>query len=210
MMGMGQHLQALQSVIAVSGTYVIYLLVLCSIIAFAVILERMIIVIGHSSYQNKTLPEIDDKLAPGSIDETVKGLKPNSVLCAIVEDLLQHRTQGKDILQERLEVQLNLQRRRLEKRLVVLGTLGNNGPFIGLLGTVLGVIHAFQNLAIYSGQGPEVVMAGLADALIATALGIVVALPCVASYNFLQKKINDLINDADHFGKKVIMFMGVN
>ncbi|MGA2090659.1 MAG: MotA/TolQ/ExbB proton channel family protein [Endomicrobiales bacterium] len=207
---MGQHLVALQSIIAASGTYVIYLLILCSIVAFAVIIERMLIVIGHSSYQTKKLLEMDSKLEPGTIDQTTRWSKPESVIHAIAADLLQHRSQGKEILQERLEVQLTLQRRRLEKRIVILGTLGNNAPFIGLLGTVLGVIHAFQNLAIYSGQGPEVVMAGLADALIATALGIVVALPCVASYNFLQRKINDIINDADHFGKKMIMLMGVS
>jgi biopolymer transport protein ExbB/TolQ len=206
---MGQHLQALQTIIAASAPWVIYLLVLCSVAAVAVICERMIIVMGHSSYQTKMLLEMDEKLEPDNLNETVQWLKPESVLHSVAADLLQHRSQGKDILQERLNVQLDLQRRRLEKRIVVLGTLGNNAPFIGLLGTVLGVIHAFQNLATSGGQGPEVVMSGLAEALVATAFGIVVALPCVASYNFLQKKINDIINDADHFGKKIIMFMGV-
>ena len=108
------------------------------------------------------------------------------------------------MLDERLETQISLQKRRLERNMVLIGTLGNNAPFIGLLGTVLGVIHAFQSLSQAAGQGPEVVMAGLAEALVATAVGIMVALPCVAAYNFIQRRIKDLLIDADHFGKQFI------
>ena len=88
--------------------------------------------------------------------------------------------------------------------IVILGTLGNNAPFIGLLGTVLGVIRAFHDLGASAGQGPEVVMQGISEALVATAVGILVALPCVAFYNFLQKRIRDTLMDADRFGKQLI------
>jgi len=87
---------------------------------------------------------------------------------------------------------------------VILGTLGNNAPFIGLLGTVLGVIRAFHDLGASAGQGPEVVMQGISEALVATAVGIIVALPCVAFYNLFQKRIKDAMVDADRFGKQLI------
>ena len=91
--------------------------------------------------------------------------------------------------------------------MIILGTLGNNAPFIGLLGTVLGVIRAFHDLGASAGQGPEVVMQGISEALVATAVGILVALPCVAFYNFLQKRIKDTLVDDDRFGKQLIAIL---
>lgn len=84
----------------------------------------------------------------------------------------------------------------LEKRLLILGTLGANAPFIGLLGTVLGVIKAFHDLA-RSGAGPEVVMRGLSEALITTAIGIFVAIPCAISYNYFQKKVQEILSGTE-------------
>src|SRR4029077_2449094 len=87
--------------------------------------------------------------------------------------------------------------------LVILGTLGNNAPFIGLLGTGLGVFRAVHDPGASAGQGPEVVMQGISEALVATAVGILVALPCVAFYIFLQKRVKDVLIDADRFGKQL-------
>ena len=87
-----------------------------------------------------------------------------------------------------------VERERLEARLAFLGTLGNNAPFVGLFGTVIGVIQAFEQLGVGSqgsaGQAvSQAVMAGIAEALIATAVGIGVALPAVAFYNYFQRRI---------------------
>jgi len=71
----------------------------------------------------------------------------------------------------------------------VLGTLGNNAPFIGLLGTVLGVIKAFNDLALSGSSGVSVVMAGISSALVATAFGILVALPAVIANNIFQTEL---------------------
>ena len=75
------------------------------------------------------------------------------------------------------------ERLRYERGLAFLGTLGNNAPFVGLFGTVLGIIRAFHDLAGNSLQGSQAVMAGIAEALVATAVGLLVALPAVATYN---------------------------
>jgi biopolymer transport protein ExbB len=77
--------------------------------------------------------------------------------------------------------------RLLDKRLAILSTLGNNTPFIGLLGTVLGIMKAFRDLAFMADAGPSVVMAGISEALIATAMGLGVAIPCVMAFNVLSK-----------------------
>jgi biopolymer transport protein ExbB len=71
-----------------------------------------------------------------------------------------------------------------------------------LFGTVLGVIKAFHDLAT-SGAGPEVVMAGLSEALVATAVGLLVALPCVFAYNALNKRVRDLIGETEALGRRL-------
>ena len=100
---------------------------------------------------------------------------------------------------ENLQAALSDEKRHLEGRLLWLGTLGNNAPFVGLFGTVLGVIKAFHDLA-ESGAGPEVVMAGLSEALVATAVGLLVAIPSVLAFNFLQKKLRDLLSETESLG----------
>lgn len=81
------------------------------------------------------------------------------------------------------------QRQNLDHGLVILGTLGNNAPFIGLFGTVVGIIQAFHDLAKNPAGGPSVVMAGISEALIATAIGLVVAIPAVIAYNSFQRLV---------------------
>jgi biopolymer transport protein ExbB len=89
-----------------------------------------------------------------------------------------------------------LQRMKLEKRLVYLGTLGNNAPFVGLLGTVIGIVQAFDELGkaakmqtaqTASTIAPQTVMTSIAEALVATAIGLLVAIPAVAAYNAFQR-----------------------
>jgi biopolymer transport protein ExbB len=86
--------------------------------------------------------------------------------------------------------------------MLLLGTMGNNAPFIGLFGTVLGVIKAFHDLA-QSGAGPEVVMVGLSEALVATAVGLLVALPCVFAFNIFTKNVKDLIGETESLGRRL-------
>jgi biopolymer transport protein ExbB len=89
------------------------------------------------------------------------------------------------------------ERRDMEKRLVILSTLGNNIPFIGLLGTVLGIMKAFRDLAMMGEAGPSVVMKGISEALIATAMGLAIAVPCVIAYNVLSRIVKDRVSQAE-------------
>ncbi len=89
---------------------------------------------------------------------------------------------------EPLELKLSL-----EKRLGILATFGNNAPFIGLFGTVLGIIEAFHALSKTEEFGIRVVMGGISEALVATALGLFVAIPSVMAYNFFVRKIKKIL-----------------
>jgi biopolymer transport protein ExbB len=90
------------------------------------------------------------------------------------------------------------ERLRMERYLGILGTLGNNAPFIGLFGTVLGIIKAFADLAKSQGSGgAAVVMAGISEALVATAVGLIVAIPAVISFNIFQGKVRRILGRVD-------------
>lgn len=78
------------------------------------------------------------------------------------------------------------EQQRFERRLAFLGTLGNNAPFIGLFGTVLGIIRAFHDLSLDVKGGANVVMSGISEALVATAAGLFVAIPAVIAYNYFM------------------------
>ena len=85
-----------------------------------------------------------------------------------------------------------------------LGTLGSNAPFIGLLGTVIGIIRAFHELDAAAGKVTAGLMAEIGEALVATAVGILVALPAIAFFNLFQRIIKGRITRAEAFGKEVL------
>lgn len=90
-----------------------------------------------------------------------------------------------------------VERPALEKNLNLLGTIASNAPYVGLLGTVMGIMKAFNDLAHAPGQGNEVVMAGIAHALVSTAIGLAVAIPAVVAFNLFQKKVGSVLNNID-------------
>ncbi len=104
---------------------------------------------------------------------------------------------GEHAMREYAEAALIAERRSLEKRLVILSTLGNNTPFIGLLGTVLGIMKAFRDMAEMGDSGPAVVMRGISEALIATAMGLAVAIPVVIAFNALSRAVQEKLSQAE-------------
>ena len=198
------HFATLQKLAQSGGDWVIYLLIAFSVAAVGLIIERLFVITKQWKYQEQSLLAVTERLENGLDGSLLKHLRRDSVLYRLSKELLDHSANGTLALERHLETRLAVERRALEKHLVILGTLGNNAPFVGLLGTVLGVIRAFHDLGVSGGQGPEVVMQGISEALIATAVGIMVALPCVASFNFFKKRIKDLMIDADRFGKQLI------
>jgi biopolymer transport protein ExbB len=99
------------------------------------------------------------------------------------------------------------ERLNLEKHLGILGTLGNNAPFIGLFGTVLGIIKAFHDLGQMGSKGAAVqqtVMAGISQALVATAVGLAVAIPAVIGYNVLTRRVKTVSGRAQALGHALV------
>lgn len=96
------------------------------------------------------------------------------------------------------------ERRYLTARLPILSTLGNNAPFIGLLGTVLGIMKAFRDLATAADAGPQVVMKGISEALVATAMGLGVAIPCVMLFNYFSSVIKRKMSNSEEITNIIV------
>lgn len=108
----------------------------------------------------------------------------------VLEAGLREIPRGKGAVQEIMEGERIRVGLFLERRLSFLGTLGANAPFIGLFGTVLGIIHAFKDLALTEGGGGPAVMSGIGEALVATAIGLLVAIPAVMMFNFFHRRLH--------------------
>jgi biopolymer transport protein ExbB len=104
---------------------------------------------------------------------------------------------GPDALQGAMAGARAKEKLRLERRLAFLGTLGSNAPFIGLFGTVLGIIKAFHDLAGSQSGGPSVVMAGISEALVATAVGLMVAIPAVVAFNYFNRRVRARMTEVE-------------
>lgn len=175
--------------------WVLWLLAVLSILSIAVILERSIYLNTHK------LSNSDDvliKLAKGELDAVATAIgSQKGMEAAVLREGLEWKSKGPDSVQEVINACMARERPRYERFLSFLGTLGSNTPFIGLFGTVLGIIKAFRDLGVSGAKGAEVqstVMAGISEALVATAVGLAVAIPAVIGYNVLQRSVKNTVS----------------
>ena len=112
---------------------------------------------------------------------------------------LQNSWSRQDLLERHLSKQVLTERRQLEKGSALLASIGNNAPFIGLFGTVFGIIHALQAIAHSGNASMDVVAGPIGEALVATGIGIAVAVPAVLAYNYFVRKVKTIGADLDDF-----------
>jgi biopolymer transport protein ExbB/TolQ len=191
------------------SAWVMYILFALSVWSIGIMVERYI-------YFKRRTDDIE-KLGKGLLtrlrDDDMKGAddllaKGKSVEADVIRAILPWMEGGPDAVEEAMDAELRKHKSELERGMTAMGTLGNNAPFVGLLGTVLGVIVAFHQL----GQGQNKaamanVMVGIAEALIATAVGLFVALPAVVAYNLMAKKVSNIENNVAILGKQLLAFM---
>jgi biopolymer transport protein ExbB len=192
------------------GTYwVLWLLAGLSVAAVAVIIERAIIFLLTRDKPERLQRELRDLLAADRLDEARRRLEQSRSFEARIAaaGLL---ASGPGSAEERMLSESQSARLDMERNLTYLGTLGNNAPFVGLLGTVIGIIGAFHQLGNGVGQVSAGLMSQIGEALIATAIGLLVALPAVASYNLFQRLITARLGRADALGHDVLAYFKAN
>ncbi len=192
-----------------AGGPVLILLLLLSVYSISIILERFFRLRSAVSLSRKLITwskhPLRSKNYQKVADACHKGEEKNIPAAAVLGKLVTNRHRPTEELEKMADSAIDWQISRLQRRLTVLGTLGSITPFIGLFGTVIGVMHAFKDLAANTAVagGASVVAAGIAEALINTAAGLFVAIPAVIAYNYFLSKTNyfakELENMADEF-----------
>jgi biopolymer transport protein ExbB len=203
------------------ATWVLVLLVGLSLACAVVAVERWLAFRAAGGDLPALAEMLDGKLRAGDFAGAIAALtESRSVAGAIAAAGLRMADRGPAAAREAMESRAALERSRLGRRLIVLGTIGNNAPFVGLFGTVVGVVHAFDALSKPSGGASaaaaaasgaqvasEAVMHSIAEALVATAVGIAVALPAVAAYNFLHRRLTLLLEGSEVLSHLVLAYL---
>ena len=188
--------------------WVMWLLVALSIVVVAIALERAYVLIARRDDSRSLRDDLLRFLSKGDLTGAEKRLSESkSYEAEIVRGALSVSDQGVDAMEQRLQGEKTLARASMERNLAFLGTVGNNAPFIGLLGTVIGIIRAFAALNQDNLSATGQVMAEVGEALVATAIGLLVAIPAVMAYNYYQRVIRGRLVWADAMGHDVIGFV---
>jgi biopolymer transport protein ExbB/TolQ len=201
--------EKLLKVALLGSSWVMYLLLLLSVISITTMVERWVYFRRRSDDIDGLGEELLAFLERGDQSSAVERLKRSrSVEASVLARGLRYLHASPEALQDAIDGQMLRERRELERGMTYLGTLGNNAPFIGLMGTVIGVIIAFQKLGgSQAAAGMGAVMGGIAEALVATGVGLFVALPAVVAYNIAQKAITDIDDNVTAISRDITALM---
>jgi biopolymer transport protein ExbB len=208
----------LQSLMTNFGAgWVMWLLLVLSVISVAIMLERGWFYWSLRDDIGKLARQLRELLRDGDLEGAKKRMDSScSAEAAVVVAGLLEAERGPQAADEAMKGAAALQRMKLEKRLAYLATLGNNAPFIGLFGTVIGIVQAFEALgrqdtsaaavaaAAASVTAPAEVMAAIAEALVATAVGIGVAIPAVAAYNYFNRQAKAILANTEALSRVLL------
>ena len=214
-------IESLKHILLSSGaSWVMWLLLGLSLISVGLTVERWLFYRSVSGDLRALAEQLDVFLRGRDFQGAIAFLaKSPSVAASIARAGLRLADRGAASADKAMQSANAFERGRLERWLAYLGTLGNNAPFIGLFGTVIGVIHAFEELGHgapgHGGGGggaasqvaSQAVMSSIAEALVATAVGLLVALPAVAAYNYFQRRMQMLLGGTEVLSNLVLAYL---
>ena len=182
-----------------TGGLTMYILVGCSILSLAIIVERILYYHRRSMVDREIfMADIKKELEKGNTKKAIEICrKSDAPFASVVEAGLALQGHNEVVISNAMERKVTIETVKLEKFTGIIGTIGSTAVYIGLFGTVLGIIRAFQDIAQSGSGGINVVINGIAEALICTAAGLIVAVPAVIAYNYFVRKIDDFITNME-------------
>ncbi|MBI3602558.1 MAG: MotA/TolQ/ExbB proton channel family protein [Candidatus Omnitrophica bacterium] len=178
-----------------AGGFTMYILILCSILSIAVIIERLWYFKRHSSMSRlQLMGQIRKYQVSGAMDLCRNTDTPCARVALAGLNLNGH---DEKLISNAMEREITIQTVKLERFTSIVGTIGGTAVYIGLFGTVLGIIRAFHDISRTASGGIDVVTAGISEALVCTAAGLLVAIPAVISYNYFVRKIDNFVLDME-------------
>ena len=194
------------------GLILMIILILCSVYSWAIIIEKFRLFKKIS----KSSEEFEEKFWNSKSAETFYNSLPSKLddpMSLVFQDAMEgllkkkSRTNISERMSASLEAGIEKQMTKIEKGFTFLATVGSTAPFIGLFGTVWGIMESFLNIAREGNATLTTVAPGIAEALIATAIGLVAAIPAVIAYNWLAGQIRALEADMDNFSNDYLNFV---
>jgi biopolymer transport protein ExbB/TolQ len=187
------------------ANWVLWLLIALSVISVGVMIDRGLWFRGRDTDTEVFTRELRGAFDRDEIERLQTKYKDDpSIAIQVTLRGLAERGRGPESVAEAMHGERSRWRRGADRNLMILGTLGNNVPFIGLFGTVLGVISAFQNLAVKSADAEQQTLRAIAEALVATAVGLLVAIPAVIAFNYFTRKLKIVMGGADECAHTVL------
>lgn len=203
--------QSLLAMTLVGVDWILWLLLALSVLSIAIILERALFFWRMGSNYEAFNKNLLNLLKDGEKEKALTLCEEDSSLQAkIALQGLRNTNKGHGAMEHIMEGTTISLKQKLDRGLVILGTLGNNAPFIGLFGTVVGIIKSFHDLAINPQGGPSVVMTGISEALVATAVGLLVAIPAVIAFNTFSRLVKNHMSHSQVIMKLVLGFTQQN
>lgn len=191
-------------------SFTLVILMGCSLLSITFTIERWLYLRKAQGSGDPILSHVHKLIENGKMTEAQNycNRHPSAAAQVIAYGLL-HSGRPRHDLEELLASKRMEERLKLDRYLAVLGTMGNIAPFIGLFGTVIGIIKAFRDLALAGGGGPSVVAKGIAEALVATAAGLLVAIPAAILYNYFMRKVKFISTDMEVASTRLLVMLGV-
>jgi biopolymer transport protein ExbB len=191
----------------VGAEWVLWILVLLSVISVALIVERCLYFYNHRVDGERLGQQLEQLLQEGNVRGAWELVHDSdSIEHEVIAAGLPALRRGATACSEAMMSAKARMKPLLDARLSILATIGSNAPFVGLLGTVLGIVKAAHDLTGGgTGQGdPNAVMAGVFEALVATAVGLFVAIPAVVAFNLLQRRVRNTMAQVDSLAHLVL------
>jgi biopolymer transport protein ExbB len=175
---------------ALGAEWIMWLLLILSALSLACIVERWLFLRKRKVDLESAWSDMEKRFDDGSVAPAEPGLSMEE---RVALSLLAQRERPAEALEDIARASVETEKLEYNRRLGFLATVGSNAPFIGLLGTVVGIVEAFARLADAApgANRSQLIMGSLAEALAATAVGLVVAIPAVAAYNWFQQQVDD-------------------
>lgn len=196
----------LYEVLRIIAVLVFYLLASLLTVSIVLVFERMVRLRRYARELNGLREQVTTALSKGRISAVNPNTLPDDFVGRVIAKALLNIGRTPEALNETVNAEVANNRSELERGLNFLGTMGANAPFIGLFGTVLGIMAAFQDMAMAAHPGPQVVMSGISEALIATAAGLLVAIPDVIFYNYLKNRVKSIMMQTESLFREILAY----
>ncbi len=185
--------------------WVLWLMIALSVVSIGVMIDRFLWFRAREADTDSFNRELRGAFTRNEIDRVVDKYRSSTAIpIQVALRGLDERKHGAEAAAEAMQGERSRWRRNADKNLIVLGTLGNNVPFVGLFGTVLGVMSAFLELTTKDAETEKRLFETIAEALSATAFGLFVAIPAVIAFNYFGRRIKVLMGGADECAHQVM------